>query len=169
MSAVVVDTHAIIWYFLQSQKLSSPALAAINNTDLVYVAVISVVEIIYLQEKGKIPEVALQRLNQALADINTRWLVIPLNPIPVNEFGFYLSNPLGGLILGFFPNGSRWLPPQFLHHYRAIAFGGRFAMQKLRLRQRIGRYFGKWVVWGNNCRLDLRLISPVQSGFLDLG
>jgi len=38
------------------------------------------------------------------------------NPIPVNEFGFYLSNPLGGLILGFFPNGRRWLPPQFLHH-----------------------------------------------------
>jgi len=35
MSAVVVDTHAIIWYFLQSQKLSSPALAAINNADLV--------------------------------------------------------------------------------------------------------------------------------------
>jgi len=24
----------------------------------------------------------------------------------------------------------------------------RFAMQKLRLCQRIGRYFGKWVVWG---------------------
>ncbi len=46
------------------------------------------------------------------------------NPIPVNEFGFYLSNPLGGLILGFFPNGRRWLPPQFLHHYRAIALGG---------------------------------------------
>jgi hypothetical protein len=46
----------------------------------------------------------------------------------VNEFGLYLSNPLGGLILGFFPNGRRWLPLQFLHHYRAIAFGGRFAI-----------------------------------------
>jgi len=29
-------------------------------------------------------------------------LTTTLNPIPVNEFGFYLSNPLGGLILGFF-------------------------------------------------------------------
>ncbi|MBD2384755.1 type II toxin-antitoxin system VapC family toxin [Cylindrospermum sp. FACHB-282] len=79
MSAVVIDTHVIIWYFLQSKKLSAPALAAIDNADLVYVPAISVVEIIYLQEKGKIPEVALHRLNQVLADINTGWLLMPLN------------------------------------------------------------------------------------------
>ncbi|MBE9049404.1 hypothetical protein IQ243_03110 [Nostocales cyanobacterium LEGE 11386] len=50
MSVVVIDTHAIIWYFLQSKKLSAPALAAIDNAELVYVAAISVVKIIYLQE-----------------------------------------------------------------------------------------------------------------------
>jgi PIN domain nuclease of toxin-antitoxin system len=79
MNAVVVDTHAIIWYFLQSKKLSATALAAIENSDLVYIATISVVEIIYLQEKGKIPNIALQQLNQALTDTNTGWLVMPLN------------------------------------------------------------------------------------------
>lgn len=79
MKAIVVDTHAIVWYFLQSQKLSAAALAAIDHADSVYVAAISVIEIIYLQEKGKIPEIALQRLNHALADDNTSWLVMPLN------------------------------------------------------------------------------------------
>ena len=42
-------------------------------------ASISVVEIIYLNEKRKLPEVALQRLIQALADVNTGWLVMPLS------------------------------------------------------------------------------------------
>jgi PIN domain nuclease of toxin-antitoxin system len=74
MKAIVVDTHAIVWYFLQSQKLSAAALAAIDNADSVYVAAISVIEIIYLQEKGKIPEIALQRLNHALADTNQQAL-----------------------------------------------------------------------------------------------
>jgi hypothetical protein len=77
------------------------------------------------------------------APVETRYPMLTLQEglraIPVNEFGFYLSNPLGGLILGFF---------------RMVD---------------VGRYFGKWVVWGNNCRLDLKLVSLVQSGFLDLG
>ncbi|MBH8556031.1 type II toxin-antitoxin system VapC family toxin [Nostocaceae cyanobacterium CENA357] len=113
MNAIVVDTHAIVWYFLQSKKLSAPALTAIDNADSVYLAAISVIEIIYLQEKGKIPEVALQRLNQALADSHTSWLVMPLtieiaqsimqiprNIVPemadriIAATAFYLSLPL---------------------------------------------------------------------------
>ena len=79
MSAVVVDTHAIVWYFLKSGNLSATAFLAIDRAESVYVASISVVEIIYLQEKGKLPEVALQRLIQALADVNTGWLMMPLS------------------------------------------------------------------------------------------
>lgn len=60
MSSVLVDTHTIVWYFLKSPNLSVTALAAINNAESVYVAAISVVEIIYLQEKGKLSNVALQ-------------------------------------------------------------------------------------------------------------
>lgn len=79
MSAVVVDTHAIVWYFLKSGNLSATALAAIHQADPVYLASISVVEIIYLTEKRRLPEAALQRLIQALADVNAGWLVIPLS------------------------------------------------------------------------------------------
>lgn len=79
MSSVVVDTHTIVWYFLKSPNLSVTALAAINNAESVYVAAISVVEIIYLQEKGKLSNVALQRLIQALTDVSAGWLVMPLS------------------------------------------------------------------------------------------
>lgn len=79
MTSVVVDTHAIVWYFLKSGNLSATALAAINNAESIYVASISIVEIIYLKEKGKLPEEALQRLIQALADVTTGWLIIPLS------------------------------------------------------------------------------------------
>jgi len=33
MSAVVIDTHAIVWYFLKSENLSATALAAIDRTE----------------------------------------------------------------------------------------------------------------------------------------
>jgi PIN domain nuclease of toxin-antitoxin system len=79
MSAVLVDTHAIVWYFLRSGSLSATAKAAIEQAESVYVASISVVEIIYLNEKGRLPAMALDRLIQALADINTGWLVAPLS------------------------------------------------------------------------------------------
>lgn len=79
MSAVVIDTHAIVWYFLKSGNLSATALAAIDRAESVYVASISIVEIIYLNEKGKLPAVALERLIQALGDINTGGLVVPLS------------------------------------------------------------------------------------------
>ncbi len=76
MKAVVVDTHAIIWYFLESPKLSKNAIQAIEKAEKIYISAISLVEIIYLQEKGKIPQEALQRLYQVLADSNNNWYVI---------------------------------------------------------------------------------------------
>ncbi|WP_413174386.1 type II toxin-antitoxin system VapC family toxin [Anabaena azotica] len=79
MRAIVLDTHAIIWYFLKSPKLSNAALTAIDQADSVYIPSISIIEIIYLQEKGKIPETALQRFIEILANSNTGWSVISLN------------------------------------------------------------------------------------------
>lgn len=79
MNAVVVDTHAIIWYLLCSPKLSNNALQAINLADKVYLSAVSLVEIVYLQEKGRIPQEALQRLVQALTDANSNWKVVSLD------------------------------------------------------------------------------------------
>lgn len=79
MSAVVLDTHAIIWYFLDSPKLSEFAKESIDSATQIYLASISLVEMIYLNEKTRIPDVALERLNQALCDPYTAWMVIVLD------------------------------------------------------------------------------------------
>ena len=83
MSAVVADTHAALWYLLNSQRLSPNACAAldaaIQGGDPVYVASVSLVEVVYLVEKGRLPEVALERLNNALADPASGFVTAPLD------------------------------------------------------------------------------------------
>jgi PIN domain nuclease of toxin-antitoxin system len=65
MPAVVADTHVTVWYLLEPQKLSQNATAALEAAeaagDPIYVSAISLVEVTYLVEKGKLPEEALTR------------------------------------------------------------------------------------------------------------
>lgn len=83
MSAVVADTHTIIWYLQSSEKLSHDAAlsldGAINNGYAIYISAISIVEITYLVEKSKIPEIALEQLLQALTDPNVGLVVAPMD------------------------------------------------------------------------------------------
>ena len=83
MSAVVADTHTIIWYLQNSKKLSPDAAlaldGAINNGYAIYISAISIVEITYLVEKGKIPEIALEQFLQALTDPNVGLVVAPMD------------------------------------------------------------------------------------------
>jgi len=83
MSAVVVDTHAAVWYLLNSQRLSPSAGAALDAAtqggDPVYVASISLVEVVYLVEKGRLPGFALERLSNALADPASGFVTAPLD------------------------------------------------------------------------------------------
>ena len=62
MSAVVADTHTVIWYLLNRENLSTNATVALEQAtaagDPIYVASISVVEVIYLVEGRRLPEVA---------------------------------------------------------------------------------------------------------------
>lgn len=57
MSAVVTDTHSLLWYLNNSPKLSVDALSACsqaeNNGSPIYVPAIVLVEIRYLIEKGR--------------------------------------------------------------------------------------------------------------------
>lgn len=78
MSALLLDTHAIIWYFLDFKRLSIDAFEAIESASQINIASISVVEIVYLQEKGKLAGEALPRLNQILAN-DPNWKLIPLD------------------------------------------------------------------------------------------
>lgn len=79
MSSVILDTHVIIWYFLDSQKLSAVARGAIDTATQIYISAISIVEMTYLNEKRKISDVAIERLNQALAKPDTQWLIASLD------------------------------------------------------------------------------------------
>lgn len=86
MSAVVADTHAAVWYLLNAKSLSSNAQEAMdeaaNAGDPVCVSSISLVEVVYLVEKGKLPPVVLDRLTRALSGPDSGFLIIPLD-LPV--------------------------------------------------------------------------------------
>ena len=60
MTAVVADTHAIIWYLVEPQRLSTNAVLSLdkatNTGQSIYISTISIVEICYLVEKKKLPE-----------------------------------------------------------------------------------------------------------------
>jgi PIN domain nuclease of toxin-antitoxin system len=59
MAAVIADTHAALWYLLQSPRLSEAALRRMEETvqggDSILLPSICVVEVIYLVEKGRLP------------------------------------------------------------------------------------------------------------------
>jgi PIN domain nuclease of toxin-antitoxin system len=81
--AVLLDTHAVVWYLLDSKELSSEARRTIDSTaqagESIYLASISLVEIIYLVEKGRLPEIALERLNGVLMEPAGSLLIVPLD------------------------------------------------------------------------------------------
>ena len=74
MSSVVADTHALIWYICAPDKLSISALNALdgatNTGNLIYISVISLVEIVYLVEKNRLPNEVLNRILSALDSTN---------------------------------------------------------------------------------------------------
>ena len=59
MSDAVTDTHALIWYLEDSPRLGSGAKAAFDACDrgdsVIYVPSICLVELVYLEEKTRIP------------------------------------------------------------------------------------------------------------------
>ena len=83
MGSFIADTHAVIWYLLESEKLSlnaSKIFDEANSTgEQIYITSISVVEVAYLVEKGKLPEMAFERLINALADPGTDLELVPLD------------------------------------------------------------------------------------------
>jgi PIN domain nuclease of toxin-antitoxin system len=80
--AVVAD-HAIIWYITEPNKLSNNASKAleqaINDRDFIYLSAISLVEICYLVEKGKLPAIVLQRLTEVLTEPEAEIAIVPLD------------------------------------------------------------------------------------------
>src|SRR6266853_2272281 len=82
MADVAIDTHVAIWYFLEPQNLSVAATAVIDAaeaTGAIYVSAVTIIELIYLVEKGRISKGVLDFLRDALDDPTTAFRLVEIN------------------------------------------------------------------------------------------
>ncbi len=83
MISVVADTHTLIGYVFDLQRLSSAALTAleqaVNTGNPIYISAITIIEIAYLVEKGRFAEEVLTRILKALDDSNIGIVLVPLD------------------------------------------------------------------------------------------
>ena len=83
MSAVVADTHTLIWYILEPERLSNSAFNALeqatNEEEAIYLSAISIVEIRYLIDKGRLPETVFTRVMTAIARPNSAVAIASVN------------------------------------------------------------------------------------------
>ncbi len=86
MSAVVADTHSLLWYINDLPNLSAPALVALEAAEQsgspIYVPAIVLVELRYLVEKGRdIFESDFQQVVAALNSASSALTFTPLNQL----------------------------------------------------------------------------------------
>lgn len=83
MIVAIADTHAAIWYLFSDPRLGTAASAFIDETiakgEHIGVSAISLAEMVYLVEKGRIPPNALSDLHAAIADPTTVLQHVPLD------------------------------------------------------------------------------------------
>jgi PIN domain nuclease of toxin-antitoxin system len=81
--AIVADTHAIIWYLVEPERLSQIALDALEGAiaagSPVYISAISLIEICYLIEKRRIASDLLQRIISVLNESDPSLIVVPID------------------------------------------------------------------------------------------
>ena len=81
--SLVVDTHTFIWYLSRSSDLSSHARETIRDTIAsghpVYVSSVTVVEVIYLVEKGRLSQQNLTDLKTTLHRSDSGFKVQPFD------------------------------------------------------------------------------------------
>lgn len=83
MNSLVLDTHSIIWFLANSSRLSATARQVVNdaidaNTP-VFVSAITIVEIIYLVEKGRIAGHLLPDFVDTLSDPDSGIQIVNLD------------------------------------------------------------------------------------------
>jgi PIN domain nuclease of toxin-antitoxin system len=84
MPDAVTDTHGLIWYLEDSPRLGRAARDTFDACDrgegVIYVPTICLVEIVYLQEKGRIPVELKAQLDAALWAEATGLILADLTP-----------------------------------------------------------------------------------------
>lgn len=83
MPSVVADTHTMIWYIFELPRLSAAALTAleqaVNEGNFIYFSAITIVEISYLVERGRLAGEVLTRVLNAADDPTVGILLAPLD------------------------------------------------------------------------------------------
>jgi len=83
MAAVTADTHSAVWYLLEDARLSIKAKQAMDkaaqNGEPIYVSAITLVELAYLIEKGRLQEQDLTDLLNALRSRKSNFKLFPVN------------------------------------------------------------------------------------------
>jgi PIN domain nuclease of toxin-antitoxin system len=83
MIGVIADTHALIWYLLDSPRLSAAALSQFEACRVagsqIGISSVSIVELIYLIEKDRIPAATLPLLENALSAQPSLLSIVPLS------------------------------------------------------------------------------------------
>jgi PIN domain nuclease of toxin-antitoxin system len=80
---VVADTHTILWYLFDDPRLSMLASSLLEATeqadDEIAISSVSLVEIVYLVEKGRVPPTSVERVIAALDQPNPGIVEVPLS------------------------------------------------------------------------------------------
>jgi PIN domain nuclease of toxin-antitoxin system len=83
MIAAVADTHALIWYLGADTRLSVAALEFIENVakrgDQIAISAISLIEMVYLLEKGRIPSQRFSQIASELEHPNSLFVEVPID------------------------------------------------------------------------------------------
>jgi PIN domain nuclease of toxin-antitoxin system len=83
MGPVVADTQAAVWYFQEPGRLSPAALAALDEAsasgDPIYLSTISIIEVCYLVEKGKLLQTSLDRLYRLTDTVAGTFVSVPID------------------------------------------------------------------------------------------
>ncbi|NPA91349.1 MAG: type II toxin-antitoxin system VapC family toxin [Chloroflexi bacterium] len=83
MLRAVADTHAFIWYLLGHPSLSNQARAFLDDIlksgDTVGISTITLVEVVYLTEKGRLKEGILSEIETLLSDKMSMFVELPLD------------------------------------------------------------------------------------------
>jgi PIN domain nuclease of toxin-antitoxin system len=83
MIVAIADTHTAIWYLFSDSRLGKAASAFIDGTvatgDHIGISAISIAEMVYLIEKGRIPANTLDDLHAATADQKAVLRHVPLD------------------------------------------------------------------------------------------
>ncbi len=79
----VADTHALIWHFMRDNRLSNEALRCFALADggnaVIFISAMTLIEIVYLGEKGRVPHSFLGEF---------------LNPLKTSKDGSYRMAPI---------------------------------------------------------------------------